>query len=200
MNDRMREAIRADAPGTESSPDRPPDGDAGRVQSFPLARAYLNNRDSLLRFLRRRTGCPQAAQDLLNEIWLRLDRVDPSTTPANPAAYLQSIAANLAIDWQRRQSVRSRLSAPEQDANELVDAAAPIEEQLQSRQALAFLMSLLDELPPRRREAFILYRVDGLPMKAVAQRMGISERTVEHQVAAAMVHCRKRLADAGLWP
>eukprot|EP01032_Pedospumella_encystans_P004658 gene4658-5533_t len=47
----------------------------------------------------------------------------------------------------------------------------------------------IDGLPPRCREAFVLYKFDGLSYAEVAERMGISVRTVEMQLRIAMAAC-----------
>jgi RNA polymerase sigma-70 factor (ECF subfamily) len=59
-------------------------------------------------------------------------------------------------------------------------------ERVSGRQALARLAAAFDRLPDRCREAVWLRRVEDLPQKAVAQRMGVSEKTVEKHLAKGM--------------
>jgi RNA polymerase sigma-70 factor (ECF subfamily) len=49
-------------------------------------------------------------------------------------------------------------------------------------------------LPPRRREAFVLNRIEGLTYDEVAERMGISRNTVITQIVAALAELDKRLS------
>lgn len=182
----------------ESLPPTAPQPRAAPVSA--LAAIYLRQRNSLAAFLRRRTRCEQAAEELLNDVWVRIARSPHGEAPANPEAFLQRVASNLAGDWLRRRKFRSEFIEPEADVTEVATGAPAIEEQLQHQQALEFLIQVIEELPPKRRQVFVLYRGEGLAVKDVARRLGISEKTVEHQVAKALIHCRSRLAAAGLWP
>ncbi|MFC4309127.1 RNA polymerase sigma factor [Steroidobacter flavus] len=170
------------------------------MSSASLAAAYLKQRELLARFLRRRTGCEQASQDLLNDIWLRIARSSQTDAPENPEAFLQRVASNLAGDWLRRRRFRATVVGEASDVAEVPEPAPRAEDRLHYREALEFLMKVVEELPPKRKEVFILYRGEGLSVKEVAQRLGIAEKTVEHQVAKALLHCRERLAKEGLWP
>jgi RNA polymerase sigma-70 factor (ECF subfamily) len=58
---------------------------------------------------------------------------------------------------------------------------------------MAALVRALDELPPRCRAIFIAARLDEVPHKALAERYGISMRTVERELKRAMEHCGERL-------
>ena len=116
--------------------------------------------------------------------------------PENAKAYVFRMAGNLAIDHLKRETVRSDREggiATDQAAH---DAPSP-ETQAAARQELAILAAAVQELPRKRRRIFILYRGRGWTMRQIAQRLGLSEKTVENQIARAMVHCRKRLRDAG---
>jgi RNA polymerase sigma factor (sigma-70 family) len=165
-----------------------------------LAEAYLRQRDVLRSFLRRRVRNEQASDDLLNDMWLRISRMANAEAPRDPDAYLRTIAGNLARDWLRRQTLRLSYAAPEADASNLAAPRPTPEQALHSKRALAFLIAVLDELPPRRREALLLYRVEGWPMQDVGRQMGISRRTVEVHVAKAIAYCAARLIEAGFIP
>jgi RNA polymerase sigma-70 factor (ECF subfamily) len=64
----------------------------------------------------------------------------------------------------------------------LVDDISP-ERRLSAGQELKRLSAAIDRLPDRCREVVWLRRVEDLPQKVVALRMGISEKTVEKQIA-----------------
>jgi RNA polymerase sigma-70 factor (ECF subfamily) len=76
--------------------------------------------------------------------------------------------------------------------NVLVDEASP-ERVFGGRQVLHRLAQAFDHLPRRCREVVWLRRVGDLPQREVAQRMGISEKTVEKHLAKGMyllaAHC-----------
>ncbi|MBP5058251.1 sigma-70 family RNA polymerase sigma factor, partial [Pseudomonas chlororaphis] len=63
----------------------------------------------------------------------------------------------------------------------------------QRLQRLERLKSVLAELSPRRREALMLHRFEGLSQAQIAERMGISLSMVEKHIAFALLHCKQRL-------
>jgi len=64
---------------------------------------------------------------------------------------------------------------------------------LQARQSLATVMAALRALPERTRTIFILFRLEGMKQREIADVLGISVRTVELHVIRASVHLRERL-------
>ena len=139
-------------------------------------------------------GSPELAGDTLHEVWLRLHRDSEIAGPiANPQAYLVRMGVNLAIDIRRSQS--RMLSA--EDVQELmlaIPAPAPGPARIaEGRSELERLKAAVDEMPARRREILILVRWEHWPQREVAQRLGISLRTVESELKAAQEHCAERL-------
>jgi RNA polymerase sigma-70 factor (ECF subfamily) len=168
----------------------------------PLYQAYLRLAPALAAFLRRRTGCEQTAQDLLQEVWLRVARASDGAPVkiANPEAFLQRVAGNLALDWLRRNRFRSAFYDTEADPAGVASPAPDAERSYMAWRAVDYLRIVVDELPPARRKAFLLCRGEGLTAREAGLRLGIAEKTVKHQLAAAHAHIRERLVQAGLWP
>lgn len=157
-------------------------------------------RPVLVRYLTRRTGCAAAAEDLAQDLWLKLQRIaTPASEIRNPAAYLFRAASNAAFDWRRREMPPANDGAAEECARFADDAPSP-ERVAQGRETAELIRAAIEELPPRCREAFVLCRIEGLTMRAAGRRMGVSERTIENHLAKATVHCRRRLIEAGAWP
>lgn len=65
--------------------------------------AFIDLRETLTRFLARRTGSAETAEDLAQETWLRLAQTDALPAVSNMRAYIFRTAANLATDHGRRQ-------------------------------------------------------------------------------------------------
>lgn len=63
----------------------------------------------------------------------------------------------------------------------------------QRLQRLEQLKEVLAGLSPRRREALMLHRFEGLSQAQIAERMGISTSMVEKHIAFALLHCKRRL-------
>lgn len=158
----------------------------------------------LLNFLARTTSDPDTAADLAHESFARVLAAQRTGQPIrHPRGLLYRTARNLMVDAHRRDSLRAAVHAPGGDSGDEAQgvdsvAAPPAfdpEAILASRQGLAAVLETIDQLPPRCREAFILYKFDGLTYAQVARHMGISVRTVEMQLQIAMKACWACLED-----
>ena len=144
---------------------------------------FLNERPMLLRLLRARLGNADDAEEVLQDVWLRLDRA-ASGPIAEPGAYLFRIASNLALD--RRRSALARVQR-ESDWHDIHGPSVqPSAEwvMIQS-QRLAHVDQILSGLPERTARIFRDYRYDGVPRKLIAERLGISVSAVEKHLQKA---------------
>ncbi|ABC22239.1 RNA polymerase sigma factor [Rhodospirillum rubrum] len=164
-----------------------------------LAQAVETYYDDLKAFIVRRTGSPSLAADVVQDTWVRAASAEIAM-PDNVRAYLYRMAANLAIDHLRRDGARARGLCEETLLEDIPSAEPAVDRVVAARQELAILSRAVAELPEKCRIVFLLYRGRGLTMKQVAARLGISEKAVEKHIARAMVHCRKRMIDAGRSP
>ncbi|BBD80687.1 RNA polymerase sigma factor [Aerosticca soli] len=143
----------------------------------------LVHEGALLRFLQRAWHDRGEIHDLRQEIYVRVYEAAGKTRPAQPKAFLFATARHLITDRLRRSRVVSIDAVGDLDAlNVLIDEISP-ERRLDARQILKRLADAFDRLPARCREVVWLRKVEELPQKAVAARLGITEKTVEKQVA-----------------
>jgi RNA polymerase sigma-70 factor (ECF subfamily) len=164
--------------------------------------AYGVHRTELMRLLIARTGDPAEAEDLLQELWMKV-RQQPAGPVANGKAYLFRMAQNLVIDRlrerQRRMQRERRWSDAATDfassAVEPVDQRKTAEEQILDREEIATLTSAIANLPEGARRAFELHKIEGLSHAEVAARLGISKSGVEKHMAVAMKYLRRALMD-----
>ncbi len=146
-------------------------------------------RPGLVRFLTRRTGCPSAAEDLTQDLWLRMDAIWREAAPdvRNPAAYLFRAAANLAKDHARAEKRRAALNA---EAMALVMLGLPAmpspEGAVDAAEHLATVETAIAALPPRTRQIFAMNRFEGVPYRRIAARLGISTTAVEKHMKRAL--------------
>lgn len=144
------------------------------------------------RRLTRRLGSADLASDVLHETYLRLEAISKIGTVRSPKAYLFRIALNIANDRRRAES--RRLTVSEVDSlldipDDRPDAARVIED----RSEVNLLKRAIAELPERRRSVLILSRIEGLPNREIAARLGVTVRTVETDLKQAIEHCADRL-------
>lgn len=154
--------------------------------------------EELLRFLSGRMRCPEVAADLTHEVYLGLKRSVEKEPPDNTRALAFRIAINIALDYQRKASVRNRHMADvELDslADSVAGGAVEPERILIGRERLAQLQQALNELPVDCRTVFLFHGVQGLTYAEIAERMGISRSQVNKLLARAMSHCARYVED-----
>ncbi|RMX03464.1 sigma-70 family RNA polymerase sigma factor [Corticibacter populi] len=147
---------------------------------------------TLLQALLKKTQCPHQAGDVLHDALIRYASTAMRKPVGQPHAYLWRVAESALIDQHRR--ARRFVPLPELQegedgcASELQDTAQPSMETLMHlRQRLEHLQKLFDCLPPRCRETFWMLRVEGYSQAEIAERLGISIKTVEGHVARALL-------------
>jgi len=159
----------------------------------------------LLNFLAHKVQDRDAAADLAQESFARVYAAERSGTAIrDPRALLYKTARNLLTDGYRRQAVRTAVDVPPPPVDEGLEPDEPAgpdalepETALASRQRFEALAALVDSLPPRCREAFILVKFDGLSHAEAAAQMGIAVKTVEMQVQIALDACWDTLGEGG---
>jgi RNA polymerase sigma-70 factor (ECF subfamily) len=156
-----------------------------------LSNLYRDHFGVVRTYLARRLGCPEAGREAAQDIFLRL-LLRPRDAPIeNPRGYLLRSARNLAIDLLRAQSVRPAIERIEDHEDTLLDPVSDPARIAEARQRLRTLADGIGRLPPRCRDVFFLHRFEGLTHREVAGRLGISAKTVEANLARAMLHLRR---------
>lgn len=151
-----------------------------------FVREVLAHEAALLAWLRR--AWPQRAEvhDLCQEVYVRVYEAAARALPQQPKAFVFATARHLITDRLRRQRVVSIEAMGDLEAlNVLVDELSP-ERWCGGREVLRRLSDAFDRLPERCRQVVWLRRIEELPQKDVAMRLGISEKTVEKHLAKGM--------------
>ena len=153
-----------------------------------LEGAFLANRERLVRFVALR-GAGEAAEDVVQEIWLKISGANTGPVAA-PLAYLYRVANTLMIDRFRSQKQAARRDHEWSDLNAGgvagVSDAPSVERNLAARDYLRLVEELLARLePPRVAEVFRRHRIDGVPQKQVAAEFGVSLSTIESDLRTA---------------
>lgn len=118
----------------------------------------------------------------------------PLDAAASPRAYLFRIARNLAIDEaRRRQRSPVRYTIDPLALSVPAPALSP-EEEVLAAEAEGLVEAAIASLPERQRTALLLFKLERLPYKEIAKRMGRSHRSVEKYVADALEHCHRFVA------
>ncbi|MDC8756369.1 RNA polymerase sigma factor [Janthinobacterium fluminis] len=151
----------------------------------------------LLRLMSRATGCRDKAQDVVQEAYARVlaaKRGGHAPAPdGSERALLYVTARNIVIDQQRYHLHRQHEDIEHHEPR--APRADEPEQRLADRQNMDRLLAIIDNLPPRCRQAFALYKFDGLSHIEIAAQMGISVNMVEKHIINGMVACKKALAE-----
>ena len=149
---------------------------------------YLDHHGWLRERLQRRLGCLGQAADLAQDTFVRLlARETELERLREPRAFLATVAQGLlANHWRRQALERAYLEALATRPEEVQPSP---EAQALILETLTELDALLDRLPSRVRQAFLLAQLEGLTYAVIAQRLGVSERMVKKYMAQAMLHC-----------
>ncbi|WP_311221588.1 MULTISPECIES: sigma-70 family RNA polymerase sigma factor [unclassified Acidovorax] len=155
---------------------------------------YQDHHPWLQSFLRKRLGNRDDAADLAQDTFVRVMRsAVPLEDIREPQHYLATVARGLVADLFRRRTLEQAYL--DYLATLPQDLAPSPEEHAQLQQALWSLDRALHGLPPKVRAAFVLAQWDELTYPEIAERLGVSLRTVSNYLTRAMEHCCLTLAS-----
>ncbi|MDU1906025.1 MAG: RNA polymerase sigma-70 factor [Dysgonomonas sp.] len=129
-------------------------------------------------------------QSAFLKIWERREDIDPDKSFS---AYLFVIARNLVFKETERLIHEGNyiMASKEQEGNTETDNQTS--EKLDATFVEQYIDKIIEQLPPSRREIFILSRKNGFSNKEIAQRLAISEKTVETQIYRSLQFLKERM-------
>jgi len=157
-------------------------GDAAAFETL-----YTHHRSALYRFILRQTGNTGMAEELYQDVWMKIIRAREKYRPiATFRTYLFQVARNRIIDHYRR-NARSPLVAMTLEAADMEDPATLRPETLLDEQRRAdYLRARVGELPAEQREAFLLHHEAGLALADIALITDTGMETVKSRLRYAM--------------
>ena len=177
---------------------------AGDVRAFELLVA--RHEKPVWNFLRRFTRDATAAEDLLQEVFLRVVKsaADWKRT-AKFTTWVYAIARNLCVDQSRRAVHRqaSSLDGPlrtDSDSTETLHDRIPApqslaDQRLSDRQAGARIDAAIAQLPEEQREVFLMREVMEMSFAEIAAVVGASEPTVKSRMRYALERLQEALCE-----
>jgi RNA polymerase sigma factor (sigma-70 family) len=164
-----------------------------------LEKVYRSERNSLLGFIRSRTGSLEEAEDLLQDVFFQAIRAASVTDPIeNVVGWLYTIARNKIIDRYRRRRNDVSLQQEREDITLeelLADSGINIEKEFIRRAVMDALIEALEELPPEQRDAFIQQAIEGKTFREISEQSGVPLNTLIARKRYAVQFLRKRLHD-----
>ena len=160
---------------------------------------FLEKRENLLLFLAARTRSMSMAEDLIQDLYLKISTIEAGTEVRTPVALLYRMAANVMVDHVRstqrssRRNAEWRLDNRQDVGGEEVVDGPPADEVVMGKQRARQLAEAVAELPPQMGRAFRLHKLEGLSQAQAAQAMGVSVKMIEQHIQAAIHRLTQRL-------
>ena len=173
-------------------------GRARRGDMQAWARLYQDHFDGLFRHLRYLTGCPQLAEELVQESFVQaLCCIGKYDGRSRFSTWLHGIGLNVARHhWRSQRSTakaHARLTAVQEV--QVQNGLGPDRTML-AKQRVAMLYQALEQIPEHLREAFILRELEDLPPAEAAAQLGITTNNLAVRASRARLRIRKLLADS----
>lgn len=155
--------------------------DAVFLRYFPQVKRFLAS------LVKDQQQAEDLAQSVFMKLWLFRARLEPSASLKN---YLFVLARNGALDVFRAKRILLK-DVPMSEADRAGDDSAAF--QAEYAEANRRIRQVVEAMPDKRRQVFTMSRYQSLPNEAIADRLGLSVRTVEKHIQVALQDIRKKL-------
>lgn len=157
-----------------------------------IARELVPHEPDVRQWLRRSSLRGGDLDDVIQEAYARLAATPNLSTVREPRAYFFTVVRNLALEHMRRARVTPIAIVADLQSSLIVDDGADPEQITADRDELRKVFTMIQRLPEKLRQVLVMRRVEGLPQKEIARRLGVPESTIEKRSAKAL---RLLLAD-----
>ena len=144
-------------------------------------------------FLHQKEDAENITQDVFVKLWLKRATID---TEKSFSGFLFTMTKNLALNYIRK-AIHQQIFVNQLLDNGLEDCCQT-DRQVSLNEVKRTLNNLVSQLPPKRKEIFLLSRENGLSHKEISKRLGVSVHTVESQMSKALKFIRNGLKGFAL--
>ena len=164
-------------------------GESETADSLDIAHVYTELRSSLMRFAFRYFKTPQEIEDVVQEAFVKVVEAQHQRDIQHPKSYMFQTVKNLALKQLDKSDYRLTDTVGDLLPESVLIETPTMEEQFESRQRFELFCRAVRQLPIKCQRVYILRRVYGFSQKEIAERMGISLKTVEAHLTKAIVRC-----------
>ena len=161
----------------------------GRTLGFDPS-SFQDYDKQLHRYLVRRMPQPQDAEDLAQEVYLRLLRVDRTKRVDKPLAYIYGIASHLVADYRSDARQEHALLSDDEDEAWEGGPQTAVDDLIDRLNLQQQLERALTQLPRTQALVLLAHKHRGLSYEEVAAELGLSIHTVEKYVTQAKARIR----------
>ncbi len=164
------------------------------ARAIDIAGLYTSEQGRLRRLVRRLVGSRAAADDLVQQAFVKLMASSERGSLENCPAYLTCTVRNLALNHMRDLDRRREVDLPDAKLHAIPDHNPTPETVAIVRCELRRVLEAVAALPPRRREAFVLNKFEGMSYDEIAARQRVSRNTVISHIVIALADLDRRIA------
>jgi len=180
------------------------------VSKNSVAKTFNEYRERLFKFIRSRVRALEDAEDIVQDVFYQFARVNELANPIEQtAAWLYRAARNRIIDsYKKKKDVRFSDLVDDNDSDDdltdVIDILSADENTPETETLRSFvwdeIKTAIDELPQSQRDIFIQTEFEGLAVKEIAEKTGVSVNTLLSRKHYAVKYLRERLEEiyAGL--
>jgi RNA polymerase sigma-70 factor (ECF subfamily) len=155
-----------------------------------LTNYYITHRDELLVYASSRLGNSVEAEDLVQNVFLRLLTSNKMITEVTLPALVYTIASHMIADYYRRRTHFEDYEHYLKNTDSIEESAESI---LSIRDITEQLERGLARVPENCREIYRLHIYGGMKVAEISQRLGEGYKSVEHRLGAARKAVRQQL-------
>lgn len=155
---------------------------------------YSQHNRWLIGWLAKKVGCPHNAADLAQDTFVRIIKSRNALLGVRePRAYLITTAKRLMIDKARRRTLETAYLNELMVAAETLESYPSPEQTLQAIEALQHISQVLERVPAKAQQVFLLVYLEGKTQTATAEQLGITTRTVRSHLLKVLVSCQQHI-------
>lgn len=151
-----------------------------------IAREMVPHEPDVRQWLRRSSLRVVDVDDVVQEAYARVAASAHLDGVREPRAYFFTVVRNIALEQMRRARVTPITIVADFPPSIIVDEGADPETRAADRDELRQVLEMIQRLPEKLRQVLLLRRVEGLPQKEIARRLGVPESTIEKRSAKAL--------------
>ena len=156
---------------------------------------FLEEYDRLLGSFRRKVRRPEDAQDLVQEVCIRLLGVGQGARIENPRAYLWTVAHSVWCHYLGRGREANAADIDDPSVEPLLAEEQGYEQAIDTGVRVERLNEVLPELPAKCQAVMLLRWQHGNSYAEIAEQMGFSTENVKKYLKKGLLHCRRRMQE-----
>jgi len=159
------------------------------TQGGTITEAYVKYELAIKRFVSKFLPRPHDVEDVSQEAFLKAYAAERKHDIDQPKSYLFRVAKHIAIS-KLRKDARQPLSFIEDfDILDVIGESSTVEDEIMAREQLGLRCDAVAALSPQVRRAYLMRKVYGMSYKQIAERLNISNSTVEKHLAKGILQC-----------